>query len=55
MHDDADEIYSLKKEIVERFVDRFDVQICETALDDKRVGLMKSFIYAAGDILKGRV
>lgn len=53
-HDDVDEIYSLKKEIVERFVNRFDVQICETALDNERAGLMKLFIYAVRDILKDR-
>lgn len=50
-HDDIDEIYSLEVEVVSRFLNRFDVQICENLLDDKRVKLMNDFIYKAGDIL----
>ena len=49
-HVDWDEVRSLEKEISDRLFLRFDVQIEYSALDDKRVELMKRFIDRSNEI-----
>lgn len=52
LHNDKEELMSLKKEIAERLVHKYDVIVNDSELDDERVFLMKNFITKAGCYLK---
>ncbi len=52
VHNDKEELLSLKKEIAERLVYKYDVIINDSKLDDERVFLMKNFVTKAGFYLK---
>ena len=51
-HTDKEELKSLEDEISDRLFYRFDVQIVNTKLDDKRAELMKSYIIKSNEYLK---
>ena len=51
-HTDKDELRSLENEISDRFFFKFDVQIGTTELDNKRVELMKKYIFKSNEFLK---
>lgn len=51
-HTDKDELKSLENEISDRFFYKFDVQIGTSELDNKRVKLMKKYIFKSNEYLK---
>lgn len=51
-HVDKEELKSLEDEISNRFFFKFDVQIGESELDDKRASLMKKYILKSNEYLK---
>ena len=51
-HTDKDELKSLENEIADRVFYRFDVQIVNTKLDNKRSELMKKYIMKSNEWLK---
>lgn len=51
-HTDKEELQSLEDEISNRFFFRFDVKIGKSVLDDKRVELMKKYIFKSNEFLK---
>lgn len=53
-HMDKEELKSLEDEISDRFFFRFDVQIANTELDDKRTNLMKKYIWKSNEYLKDK-
>lgn len=51
-HTDKEELKSLENEIADRVFYRFDVQIVNTKLDNKRSELMKKYIMKSNEWLK---
>ena len=51
-HKDKEELKSLENEISDRFFLKFDVQVGNSELDDRRVELMKTYIIRSNDFLK---
>ena len=51
-HTDKDELKSLEKEISNRFFFKYDVQIGNSDLDNKRAKLMKNYIIRSNEVLK---
>lgn len=51
-HDDKEELKTLENEISDRFFYKFDVQIGNSELDNKRAKLMKTYILKSNDYLK---
>ena len=51
-HEDKEELKSLEKEISDRFFIKFDVQIGNSELDNKRAELMKMYISKSYEFLK---
>ena len=49
---DKEELKSLENEISDRFFLKFDVQVGNSELDDRRVELMKTYIIRSNDFLK---
>lgn len=51
-HMDKEELKTLENEIANRFYFKFDVQIGTSELDNKRVELMKKYIFKSNEYLK---
>lgn len=51
-HEDKEELKSLENEISDRLFFKFDVQIGNPQLDNRRVELMKRYIFKSNDFLK---
>lgn len=51
-HMDKEELKTLEKEIANRFYLKFDVQIGTSELDNKRIELMKKYIFKSNEYLK---
>ena len=51
-HKDKEELKSLENEISDRFFLKFDVQVGNSELDDRRTELMKTYIIRSNDFLK---
>ena len=51
-HKDKEELKSLEDEISNRFFFKFDVQIGNSELDNRRTELMKTYIIRSNDFLK---
>ena len=51
-HTDKGELQSLEKEIADRFFYKFDVQIGKSTLDNKRVELIKKYLFKSNEYLK---
>ena len=51
-HEDKEELKSLEDEISNRFFYKFDVQIGNSKLDNRRAELMKMYILKSNDFLK---
>ncbi|MCM1124050.1 MAG: hypothetical protein NC416_15825 [Eubacterium sp.] len=51
-HEDKEELKSLENEISNRFFFKFDVQIGDSELDNKRVELMKNYVLKSTEYLK---
>ena len=51
-HTDKEELKSLENEISDRFFLKFDVQVGNSELDDRRTELMKTYIIRSNDFLK---
>lgn len=51
-HEDKEGLKSLENEISDRFFFKFDVQIGDSELDNKRAELMKSYISKSNEFLK---
>lgn len=50
-HIDKEELKSLENEIANRFFMRYDVQISETKLDNKRTELIKEYLFKSNKYL----
>ncbi|MBD5451716.1 MAG: hypothetical protein HDR25_03640 [Lachnospiraceae bacterium] len=51
-HEDKEELKSLENEISDRFFYKFDVQVGNSELDNRRVELMEMYISKSNDFLK---
>lgn len=51
-HIDKDKLKSLEMEVANRLVNRFDVAIGSLSLDNKRVELMKQYLFKSNEYLK---
>ena len=51
-HEDKEELKSLENEISDRFFFKFDVQIVNSELDNRRAELMKMYISKSNEFLK---
>ena len=51
-HEDKEELKSLENEISDRFFYKFDVQVENSELDNRRTELMKMYISKSNDFLK---
>ena len=51
-HEDKEELKSLENEISDRFFYKFDVQVGNSELDNRRAELMKMYISKSNDFLK---
>ena len=51
-HTDKEELQSLEKEIADRFFYKFDVQIGNSTLDNKRAELIKKYLFKSNEYLK---
>lgn len=51
-HEDKEELKSLENEISDRFFFKFDVQIVNSELDNRRTELMKMYISKSNEFLK---
>lgn len=51
-HIDKEELKTLEDEIANRFFMRYDVQISETKLDNKRTDLIKKYLFKSNKYLK---
>lgn len=51
-HRDKEELKSLENEISDRFFSKFDVQIGQSNLDNRRAELMKLYISKSNEVLK---
>ena len=51
-HRDKEELRSLEEEISDRFFLKYDCQVGESSLDEKRTELIKKFIYKINELLK---
>lgn len=51
-HTDKEELQSLEKDIADRFFYKFDVQIGNSTLDNKRAELIKKYLFKSNEYLK---